>query len=66
MLKNDKAEAGILLALKDGVVDYKDLCDAMQIMLEDESKYQEYQTGAKILFEQFDMKNFAKNYYSLY
>lgn len=66
MLKNDKAEAGILLALKDGIVDYKDLCDAMQIMLEDESKYQEYQTGAKILFEQFDMKNFAKNYYSLY
>lgn len=66
MIKNDKATAGIVLELHDGLVDIDELSSAMNTMLNDEQKYSEFKAGTVELFSQFDIKNFAENYYKLY
>ena len=66
MIKNDKANAGIVLELHDGMVDVDELSDAMNIMLNDKKRYSEFKTGTLELFSQFDIKNFSENYYTLY
>ena len=66
MLKNDKANAGIVLELCNGLVETNDLFSAMELMLNDEQKYLEFKRGTTELFSQFDIRNFAENYYKLY
>lgn len=66
MLKNSEAEAGIVLELVNGTVQVEDLKEAMEMMVEDTRSYKIYKEGAKVLFRQFDMKEFAENYYRLF
>ena len=66
MLVNDNAEAGIVLKLHDNGVDAGELSEAMEKMLRDTAAYQHYKEGTKELFGQFDIRNFAENYYTQY
>lgn len=66
MINYEGKSAGILLDLHDGTVDAKELSEAMLVMVNDEEKYLMYKENSKKAFEQFDIRNFAENYYSLY
>ncbi|NLL92771.1 MAG: glycosyltransferase [Clostridiales bacterium] len=66
MIQSDDKEAGILLELHNGIVDSSELSSAMEAMLNDSEMYNRYKEGTNNLFEQFDIRNFAENYYSLY
>ncbi len=66
MLESEEAKAGILLNLHHGIVEVKELAEAMLTMLIDQERYMEYKKGTKELFSQFDIKNFAERYYSLF
>ena len=66
MLRSGTAEAGILLPLHDWKVEVEELKGAMETMVCDNEKYQQYQKGTEILFEQYDMKNFAQRYFDMF
>ena len=66
MIINGTEEAGIVLKLKNGIVDIDELAQAMTKIVVDKELYNKYKKGTKVLFSQFDIKNFANNYYSLY
>ena len=66
MLLKDEHKAGIVLELKNGTVDTDELADAMYSMVSDEELYNQCLAGSKEMFKQFDIKNFANNYYELF
>ncbi len=66
MLVKDEHKAGIVLNLKDNKVDAGMLAEAMYKMATDKELYDQYLKGSKELFKQFDIKNFANNYYELF
>lgn len=66
MIKDETHEAGIVLELHDGMVDVEELAAAMKKMYQDKEAYAAYKADTTAMFSQFDMKNFANNYYDLY
>lgn len=66
MLQSGNAEAGILLPLHDWKVEIEELKNAMQTMVDDDEEYQRYQKGTEVVFEQYDMKNFAQRYFDMF
>ncbi|MCI9485900.1 MAG: glycosyltransferase [Lachnospiraceae bacterium] len=66
MLKDGEHEAGILLELHEGKVEVEELAGAMAVMVKDREAYLNYRAGARMLFGQFDIRNFAENYYVLF
>ena len=66
MLLKDEHKAGIVLDLKNSKVDADELADAMYSMVSDKELYNQCLAGSKEMFKQFDIKNFANNYYELF
>ena len=59
-------KAGILLELKDNKVDFVELKNAMQEML-DKDKYDLYKKNSKYLFDKkFKMERFVSDYFELF
>ncbi|SET25408.1 Glycosyltransferase involved in cell wall bisynthesis [Pseudobutyrivibrio sp. C4] len=56
-------KAGVLLELKNGKPDVRELADAIKSMYFDKEKYAEYKANTKLLFEQFKMERFVEAYY---
>lgn len=63
MIISDRGDAGILLELENGGVNIDELSTAIYKLYSDESLYRTLKENTKILFEQFEMKNFVESYY---
>lgn len=66
MLLKDEHKAGIVLDLKNSKVDADNLASAMYSMVSDKELYKQCLAGSKEMFKQFDIKNFANNYFELF
>ena len=63
MILSEKGDAGILLELDNGGVNIDELASAVYKLYSDKKLYKEMKKNTKLLFEQFEMKNFVESYY---
>ncbi|MGQ4680127.1 glycosyltransferase [Paenibacillus polymyxa] len=69
MIYSEKVDkfAGILLELNDeGIVNTDDIYTSMLTLQNDSQKYEELKSNTALLFKQFSMRNFAREYFNVF